>query len=101
MYFHLSYISHYRMIKGKRVKGKPIKEQAKATLAYNSSRPGKNNEKLKRTLFTNIGQPTEEEALETIDTAPENTLFWRMRLSPDPKKENKDKVVDLWQLTRE
>src|SRR4051812_29543157 len=36
-----------------------------------------------------------------ISQAPENTLFWRLKLSPDPngEEEDKDKNLDLWKLT--
>jgi hypothetical protein len=44
---------------------------------------------------------TPEQADAMIDTAPGNTYFWKLIISPDPKSENKDKNLDLRQLTGE
>jgi hypothetical protein len=80
-------------------KGKTAKAQAKETLGYNGTRPGKDEEEIDRTLFGHGGEYTSEQALQMIDEAPPNTYFWRIIVSPDPNSENKDKNLDLWLLT--
>src|SRR4051794_19139457 len=83
-----------------RRRGTAAKQEARETLGYNHNRPGSDNEEEGRILFGTNGVPlTEEEALKLIDGASKQTLFWRMILSPDPNRENKDKILDLQQLT--
>ena len=89
-YLDLSYIH----------RGKTAKQEARETLGYNHNRPGSDNEEEERILFGEDGVPlTEEEAEELIKNASKNTLFWKMILSPDPNSENKEKLLDLQQLT--
>jgi hypothetical protein len=90
-YLDLSYIH----------RGKTAKREAHETLGYNHNRPGSDNEEGEgRILFGTDGKPmSEKEALELIENASKNTLFWKMILSPDPNSENKDKLLDLQQLT--
>jgi hypothetical protein len=82
-------------------RGKAAKREARETLGYNHNRPGSDNEEEEgRILFGTDGIPmSEEKALELIENASKQTLFWRMKLSPDPNSENKDKLLDLQQLT--
>ena len=76
-------------------RGKTAKAQAKETLGYNGTRPGKDAEEIDRKLFGHGGEYTSDQALQMIDEAPANTLFFRMMSSTDPKIENKDKNLDL------
>ncbi len=81
--------------------GKQAKNIAKASLGYIGNRPGKDLEEAARILFGNIGTLTKEQAEQLIDEAPKNTYFFRLIISPDPKSENKQKNLNLWQLTRQ
>src|SRR5687768_16324853 len=80
-------------------KGKTAKAEAKETLGYNGTRPGKEEEEIDRKLFGHGGEYASEQALQMIDEAPANTYFFRMIVSPDPNTENKDKNLDLRLLT--
>jgi hypothetical protein len=91
MYTHLNYIP----------RGPKAKASARHFLGYIGERPGKDEEKANRLLFGNIGTYTKEQAEELLQTASQNTYFWRLILSPDPNTEDKDKTLDLWDLTRE
>ena len=91
MYIGLNYIPH----------NKQAKSKAKATLGYNETRVGKDGEEIERQLFGKSGPLTKEQAERQIKTAPPNTYFWRMKLSPDPNGENVEKTLDLWELTRD
>jgi ribosomal protein L35 len=101
MYLHLYYLPKYKFktVAGKRVK-LTAKDQAKEAVGYNAHRVGKEKEKMDRELLGHDGKLTEEQVLKMIDDAPKNMLFWLMILSPDPNRENKDKNVNLWQLTK-
>jgi hypothetical protein len=75
------------------------KAKVKASVRYIQHRPGRDGERLNRSLFGNNGQLTREEAYELIDKAPKGTRFYRMVISPDPKREDTDKDLNLAELT--
>jgi hypothetical protein len=54
-----------------------------------------------RALFGHAGPLTKEQSQQMIDRTPDNTLFWRLKLSLDPnaEAEDKEKDLDLWKLT--
>ena len=90
MYSHLSYIR----------RSNHMRRQAKAHLGYIGNRPGRDGEELERTLFgKGFGAYTPEQVRQLIDQAPDNTLFWRLILNPDPVLENAGKSLDLRALT--
>src|SRR3954464_164499 len=91
MYIGLNYIPH----------NKHAKNKAQATLGYNETRLGKDGAEIERQLFGKSGPLTKEQAERQIKFAPPNTYFWRMKLSPDPNGENAEKILDLWELTRD
>jgi hypothetical protein len=91
MYSNLNYIK----------RGKGMRQKARTSLGYIGTRPGKNGQKLVRELFGRFGNYTPEEVARMIDEAPDNTLFWRFKLNPDPVLENPEKILDLRQLTRD
>jgi hypothetical protein len=82
-------------------RGKEARAEAKATLGYNARRPGQEAEQVERKLFGHGGVLTPEQTDRMIDEAPNNTYFWKLIISPDPKSENPDKNLDLRQLTTE
>src|ERR687895_2474794 len=73
----------------------------KATFRYNAHRRGKDGEKLSRLSFRWDGEIEKLDAYEMIDNAEKGTIFFRFKISPDPKKENSQKDLDLWNLTRQ
>jgi ribosomal protein S27AE len=82
-------------------RNKQAKRKAKANLNYIATRVNKEKQKVDRALFGHEGPKTKEQAKKMISQAPDNTLFWRLKLSPDPngEEEDKDKNLDLWKLT--
>jgi hypothetical protein len=78
-----------------------MRKQAIAHLGYIGERPGKDKEEIVRTLFGKSGPYTREQVAEMIREAPDNTLFWRLKLNPDPVLENPEKLLNLEELTRD
>jgi hypothetical protein len=91
VYIGLNYIPHNTHAKSK----------VKATLGYNETRVGKDGAEIERQLFGKSGPLTKVQAEKLLETASENTYFYRMKLSPDPNGENAEKTLDLWELTRD
>src|SRR5713101_9573414 len=74
--------------------------QIKAHLRYIIHRPGRDGEKQSRQLFSeNYTTLEKQRAYELIDTAPKGTIFFKIMVSPDPKREDSRRDVDLWNLT--
>ena len=62
---------------------------AKANIRYIQHRPGRNGERLVRTLFGSEGVAMKrEEAYQMIDEAPRGSTFFRIKISPDAKTED-------------
>src|SRR4051812_33281551 len=72
---------------------KHARKAAKKTLGYNQTRKGKDGVEIERKLFGKGGPLTREQVEWQIDNAPENTYFFRWKLSPDPKEENANKPL--------
>lgn len=74
--------------------------RVKAHLRYIIHRPGRDGEKQTRQLFSeNYTTLEKQRAYELIDTAPKGTIFFKIMLSPDPKREDTRRDVDLWSVT--
>jgi predicted Zn-ribbon and HTH transcriptional regulator len=73
----------------------------KAHLRYITHRRGEEGKTITRTLFTEEGILTKQEAYALIDSAKPGTVFYKVILSPDPKREDTRRDLDLWQLTRQ
>jgi hypothetical protein len=73
--------------------------KAKASVRYIENRPGKNGVKSQRTLFTGDGKVERGEVYDMIDQADTNSYFFRLVISPDPAREDRDKSLDLRALT--
>src|SRR5689334_10724770 len=71
----------------------------KAHLRYITHRPGKDNARTTRVLFGRDGQLTKTQAYTLIDEARRGTVFFRIMLSPDPKREDPLKDLNLRELT--
>lgn len=70
---------------------------AKGNIRYIQNRPGRNGEKIIRTLYTWDGKIERADAYELIDAAPKGSYFFRLVISPDPVKE--DTYQDLYLRT--
>jgi hypothetical protein len=79
-----------------------LRAAAHETLAYIAKRVGRNGEDMERLLFgwETIDRQDAEQFIDTLDAKP--LRFWRVIVSPDPnsEKENLQKDLDLWELTR-
>src|SRR5512143_465083 len=72
----------------------------KAHLRYITHRRGLDKQTTTRTLFTEGGTLTKQAAYELIDSAKHDTVFYKIILSPDPRREDTKRDLNLWQLTR-
>jgi hypothetical protein len=79
-------------------RGKVGNAQAKENVRYIQHRPGKDNERVMRPLFTSDGPMTRLEAYQFIDEAPKGTHFYTIIVNPDPEKENTHKDLDMRQI---
>jgi hypothetical protein len=81
-------------------KGGSERKIAKANIYYIQTRPGKNKERLTRTLFGASGTMGRREGYQCITDAPAGTYFYRLKLSPDPKREDVKRDLNMHKLTR-
>jgi hypothetical protein len=73
----------------------------KASVRYIMHRPGKEGERISRTLFGFDGPMEKEQAYKMMDEAPKGTYFYRLVLSTDPRREDLQKNLNLWKLTEQ
>jgi hypothetical protein len=71
----------------------------KASVRYIAHRPGKDGDRISRTLFGFDGPIEKEQAYRMMDEAPKGTYFYRLVLSTDPRREDVHKDLNLWKLT--
>jgi hypothetical protein len=74
---------------------------AKAAIRYIEHRPGSEGEKVKRELFGMDGTMDRQQAYQMIDDAEKGTAYFRLVISPDPRKEDTEKDLHLAELTRQ
>src|SRR5947207_1303838 len=72
---------------------------AKASIRYIEHRPGKDGEKVTRTLFGSDGGMGRWQAYRMIDEAEKGSLYFRFVISPDPKQEDTGKDLFLREVT--
>jgi hypothetical protein len=75
------------------------KGAAKANIRYIEHRPGKDGVRLWRTLFGSDGRIGREEAYAIIDQAEPGAVFWRLKISPDPKTEDSQRDLSMQEVT--
>ena len=80
-------------------KGRGERSTAKANVKYIENRKGKDGEKIQRPLFTASGQMTRLQAYEMIDKAEAGSTFFRIKISPDPAKEDMEHDLLLREIT--
>jgi hypothetical protein len=73
---------------------------AKASVRYIEHRPGKEGERTTRALFGSDGLMGRYQAYEMIDGAAVGSSFFRLVLSPDPKKEDTGRDLALRDITK-
>jgi hypothetical protein len=81
--------------------GRDERAIAKANIRYIQERPGRDKEKLTRTLFGAAGSMGRYEAYQFINDAPKGTYFYRLKLSPDPATEDTKRDLHMQKLTRQ
>jgi hypothetical protein len=72
---------------------------AKANIRYIQHRRGKDGEKITRELYGIDGVMERVQAYELIDEAGKDTVFFRLKISPDPEKEDTNKDLHLQEIT--
>ena len=72
---------------------------AKAAVRYIENRPGRDGARVVRTLFKADGKVERGEVYDMIDQAANGSYFFRLVISPDPKREDSDKNLSLRELT--
>src|SRR3954447_16886381 len=77
------------------------RSRIKASIRYIQHRPGRDGERLNRQLFGVDGALTREEAYELIDAAEKGTNFFRLVISPDPRREDSGRDLNLREVTEE
>jgi hypothetical protein len=86
------------VVKLKYIRGK---EQIKAHLRYITHRRGKTQEKITRLLFGRDGLTDKQASYQMIDSAKPGTAFFKIMISPDPRREDTYKDLDLQHVTRQ
>jgi hypothetical protein len=76
------------------------KQEIKAHLRYFTHRAGRENEKISRTIFTNVGLTDKRDFYRQVATVGRGTVFFKFMISPDPKREDSLKDLDLPFITR-
>ncbi len=72
---------------------------AKASVRYIENRPGKDGARVVRTLFNADGKVGRADVYTMIDQADNNSYFFRLVISRDPKREDSDNNLVLRALT--
>jgi hypothetical protein len=81
-------------------KGVSERKLAKANIFYIQTRPGRNKERHSRLLFGPSGTMGRHEGYQFITEAPKGSYFYRLKLSPDPKREDVKRDLNMHKLTR-
>ena len=80
-------------------KGKGERATAKANVKYIENRRGKDGARISRTLFGIGGQMERRQAYEMINQAEAGSTFFRVKICPDPEKEDKEHDLLLREIT--
>lgn len=79
-------------------RGKSERAVAKANIRYIQNRRGQDGAKITRTLFGSDGAMKRHEAYRMIDEAPKGSIFFRFKISPDPRREDTRRDLDMREL---
>jgi DNA-directed RNA polymerase subunit RPC12/RpoP len=80
-------------------RGKGECSRAKASIRYITHRPAEAGKRITRALFGFDGALSKEQTYRMIDEARRGTIFYRIVISPDPKREDRLKDLDLEEIT--
>jgi hypothetical protein len=84
------------VVKARYVKrGKNDKQRAKANVRYIQHRPGKDKEKIIRTLFGRNGVIERTDVYRMIDEARKADILFKFVISPDPEREDKQRDLEM------
>jgi hypothetical protein len=72
----------------------------KASIRYITHRPTLTGERTTRALFGQEGIIDKQKAYQMIEEAPRGTVFFRLAISPDPRREDTRRDLDLKDITR-
>jgi hypothetical protein len=72
----------------------------KASVAYYTTRPTRAGTRGQRILFGKDGRLSKKDVETMLRRMPKGTYFYRIVLSPDPKSEDRDRMLSLESLTR-
>ena|SRR5579862_1915487 len=73
--------------------------RAKASARYIENRPGRDSQRLVRTLFTSDGKIARRDVYAMIDQADKSSYFFRLVISPDPRGEDRYRNLSLREIT--
>lgn len=77
------------------------RKKIKASVRYIQHRPGLDGERRKRTLFGLDGPLNRQEVYTLVDQATKGTTFFRLVISPDPRREDTERDLNLRQITEQ
>src|SRR5436190_15099814 len=77
------------------------RQGAKASVRYIEHRPGRDGEKMNRTLFNSDGLIGRWQANQMIDEAQNGSYFYRFAISPDMKTEDTKRDLSLREVTEQ
>jgi hypothetical protein len=75
------------------------KKRAKAVIRYIQHRPGKDGDKIIRTLFGRDGAIERTDAYRMIDEAEKRDILFKFIISPDPEGEDKQLDLNMREIT--
>ena len=75
------------------------KGAAKKNIRYIEHRPGKDGERIWRTLFNEDGRISRQQGYELVDNAEKGSVFWRIKISPDAVKEDIHRDLSMQEIT--
>jgi hypothetical protein len=82
-------------------KGKGERQTAKANIRYIQYRRGKDGQRINRTLFGSGGELGREQAYAIVNEAMEGSTFFRVKICPDPAKEDMQRDLLLREITKQ
>jgi hypothetical protein len=82
-------------------KGRNERRAAKANIKYIQHRSGKDKEHMNRTLFNADGEITRQQAYALVNEAEAGSTFFRVKISPDPAKEDHPRDLLLREITKQ
>ncbi len=70
-------------------------------MRYIQFRAGRDGQKVQRTLFGIDGAMSRIDVYQMIEEAEEGSKYFRIKISPDPGKEDTNRDLSLWEITKQ